>query len=346
VSGSSEVLGIDIGPVSAWLTEHVEGAVAPFTFSLIAGGRSNLTYMVTGADGRRFVLRRPPMGHVLATAHDMGREHRIISAVGKTSVPVAPALGMCTDDSVNGAPFYVMGYVDGVVLDSPEAGYAFPAHLRAVASFSMIDTLADLHAVVPDEIGLGDLGKREGYIERQLKRWSTQWEKSKTRELPMMEEVHARLAAIRPEQIYTGIVHGDYRLGNALVSRETGTIQAVLDWELCTLGDLLADVGYLLVYWSDPGPNPLRRNDPSGAPGFPTRAELLDHYAARTGRDLSAVPFYEAFSCWRLACIAEGVRNRYRAGVMGDTNDEAEAEDGVAALAQRAAMAIDSLGER
>lgn len=330
--------------MTAWLADHVKGAVAPFTFSLIAGGRSNLTYRVAGADGTQFVLRRPPMGNVLATAHDMGREHRIISAVGKTNVPVAPALGMCTDEAVNGAPFYVMGYVDGIVLDSPEAGQAFPEPLRAVAAHSMIDTLADLHAVVPDDIGLGELGKREGYIERQLKRWSTQWEKSKTRELPLMEEVHGLLAELRPEQRYTGIVHGDYRLGNALVSRETGKILAVLDWELCTLGDLMADVGYLLVYWSDPGPNPMRKNDPSGAYGFPTRAELLARYADRTGRDLSAVGYYEAFSCWRLACIAEGVRARYRAGVMADTNDEAEAEDSVLALAERAKTAIEAIG--
>lgn len=339
----AEVRGIEQPAVTSWLVEHVDGAVAPFSFELIAGGRSNLTYKVTGADSRRFVLRRPPMGNVLATAHDMGREYRIISAVGKTSVPVAPALGMCADESVNGAPFYAMGFVDGVVLDSPEAGYAFPEHLRAVAAHSMIDTLADLHDVVPDDIGLGELGRRDGYIERQLKRWSIQWEKSRSRELPLMDELHARLSALRPEQRYTGIVHGDYRLGNALVSRETGRLQAVLDWELCTLGDLLADVGYLLVYWSDPGPNPMRKNDPSGAPGFPSRDELLDRYAFRTGRDLSAIGYYEAFSCWRLACIAEGVRNRYRAGVMADSNDEAEGEDSVLALAQRAIMAIDGM---
>ena len=339
----AEVRGIDQQPVSSWLVANVPGAVNPFSFDLIAGGRSNLTYKVTGADGSEFVLRRPPMGNVLATAHDMGREHRIISAVGKTSVPVAPALGMCTDESVNGAPFYVMGYVDGVVLDSPDAGRAFPEPLRSVAAHSMIDTLADLHAVNPDDIGLGELGRREGYIERQLKRWSIQWDRSKLRELPMMEEVHARLAAARPDQRYTGIVHGDYRLGNALVSRETGKILAVLDWELCTLGDVLADVGYLLVYWSDPGPNPLRANDPSGSPGFPTRAELLSRYAEKTGRDLAAVGYYEAFSCWRLACIAEGVRNRYRAGVMADTNDGADAEDATAALANRAMLAVDAL---
>ena len=339
----AEVRGIEQEPVSAWLTANVAGAVGPFTFDLIAGGRSNLTYRVTGADGTQFVLRRPPMGNVLATAHDMGREHRIISAVGKTNVPVAPALGMCTDEAVNGAPFYVMGYVDGIVLDSPDAGRAIPMPMRTAASESMMDTLTDLHAINPDDIGLGELGRREGYIERQLKRWSIQWEKSKMRELPIMEELHSILAAKRPEQQYTGIVHGDYRLGNCLVSRDTGKVKAVLDWELCTLGDVLADVGYLLVYWSDPGPNPVRANDPSGAEGFLSRAEIMDRYAKSTGRDLSTVGYYEAFSCWRLACIAEGVRNRYSAGVMADTNEGADAEDGTAALAQRAMAALERL---
>ncbi len=339
----AEVRGIEQEPVSAWLAANVAGAVGPFTFDLIAGGRSNLTYRVTGADGTQFVLRRPPMGNVLATAHDMGREHRIISAVGKTNVPVAPALGMCTDESVNGAPFYVMGYVDGIVLDSPDAGRSIAEPLRTAASHSLIDTLADLHAVNPDDIGLGELGRREGYIERQLKRWSIQWEKSKIRELPIMEEVHARLAATRPEQVYTGIVHGDYRLGNCLVSRETGTVKAVLDWELCTLGDLMADIGYLMVYWSDPGPAPKRANDPSGSDGFLSRADMLARYAEKTGRDLSGVGYYEAFSCWRLACIGEGVRNRYSAGVMADTNETSETEDGTALLAVRAMNALDAL---
>ena len=207
----------------------------------------------------------------------------------------------------------------------------------------MIDTLTDLHSVNPDDIGLGELARRDGYIERQLKRWSIQWEKSKMRELPVMEELQARLAATRPEQRYTGIVHGDYRLGNCLVSRETGTVNAVLDWELCTLGDLLADVGYLLVYWSDPGPNPMRAYDPSGSAGVDSRAEMLNRYSQRTGRDLSGVGYYEAFSCWRLACIAEGVRSRYSAGVMADTNEGADAEDGTALLAARAMAALDAL---
>ena len=338
----AEVRGVDVVRVSAWLCEHVAGAVAPFEFSPIAGGRSNLTYTVTGADGARFVLRRPPMGHVLATAHDMAREHRIIAAVGRTSVPVAPAMGLCDDLEVNGAPFYVMGYVDGVVLDSPTAGLGLERASRTTASESLIDVLVELHAVEPDVIDLGDLGRREGYLERQLRRWSTQWEKSKTRELPIVEEVHRRLSTGLPPQIHTGIVHGDYRLGNCLVDPSSGSLRAVLDWELCTLGDLLADVGYLLVYWSDEGSASRRENDPSGSPGFLSRAEMLDRYARLSGRDLSSIGYYEAFSCWRLACIAEGVLNRYKAGVMGgEEQDFTSMEAGVGLLAERAMTALE-----
>ena len=229
--------GIDREPVTRWLVEHIDGAVAPFRFDLIAGGRSNLTFMVTGADGTRFVLRRPPLGHVLATAHDMAREHRVIAAVGRTGVPVPPALGLCTDEAVNGAPFYVMGFVEGEVLDSPEKAAKLPVDLRRPASEHLIDVLADLHAVDIDAVGLGDFAKREGYIERQVKRWSTQWENSKTRELPAIDEVAAALRSRIPEQRGVSIAHGDFRFGNCLTDVRHGRIAAVLDWELCTLGD-------------------------------------------------------------------------------------------------------------
>ncbi|HSP29537.1 MAG TPA: phosphotransferase family protein, partial [Ilumatobacteraceae bacterium] len=186
--------GIDIVRVTAWLVDNIDGATAPFDFDAIVGGRSNLTYTVTGADGTKYVLRRPPTGAVLATAHDMAREHKIISAVGKTSVPVPPALGLCTDEAVNGAPCSVMGFVDGVVLDSADKGAQMAPEHRRAAGLDLIDVLADLHAVDVDAVGLGDLAKREGYVERQVKRWSTQWERSKTRELPAVEEVARRLA--------------------------------------------------------------------------------------------------------------------------------------------------------
>ncbi|MBK9180387.1 MAG: phosphotransferase family protein [Acidimicrobiales bacterium] len=338
--------GIDPGPVTAWFVEHVPGVVPPLAFELIAGGHSNLTYKVTDAEGGRYVLRRPPLGHVLATAHDMGREHRIIAAVGPTAVPVAPALGLCADESVNGAPFYVMAYVDGHVLDTPEAARrVFPDEARRrVAGESLVDVLATLHGVDPDAVGLGDLGRKEGYVARQLKRWSTQWERSKTRELPAIEEVYERLAARIPEQGPAAIVHGDYRLGNCLVG-DDGRVAAVLDWELCTLGDPLADVGYLLVYWTDPGgPEPPRQGDPSAAGGFPSRAELLDRYARATGRDLSGIDYYVAFSSWRLAVISEGVYARYVKGAMGDHEvDVSPFAEGVVRLAESALDAVHRL---
>jgi aminoglycoside phosphotransferase (APT) family kinase protein len=337
--------GIDSDRVTAWLTDHIDGATAPFEFTLITGGRSNLTFTVTDANGTKYVLRRPPTGAVLATAHDMAREHRIISAVGKTAVPVPPALGVCTDDSVNGAPFYVMGFVDGVVLDSAEKGALMTPEHRRSAGLHLIDVLGDLHAVDVDAVGLGDLAKREGYVERQVKRWSTQWEKSKTRELPAVDEVARRLAERMPVQQGVSIAHGDYRFGTVLTDTEQGRVAAVLDWELCTLGDPLADVGYIGVYWADPGTQQLRPNDPTGIEGFPAYAELLERYAARTGRDLSEIDYYIAFGSWRLAVISEGVYARYLHGAMGDqgiTDEQLNAfKVGTEVLAE---SALDAMG--
>ena len=312
--------GIDHDRVSDWLAANIDGAVAPFRFDLIVGGRSNLTFLVSGADGRRFVLRRPPTGHVLATAHDMAREHRIISAVGRTKVPVPHTLGLCTDVSVNDAPFYVMEHVEGVVLDSPERADQLPLGLRRQTSEHLIDVLADLHDADVDEIGLGDLARREGYIERQIKRWSTQWANSRTRELPAIDVVASRLAAEIPGQQGVSIAHGDYRFGNCITDVEHGRVAAVLDWELCTLGDPLADVGYLGVYWVG-ADGEGRHNDPTSAPGFLSYAEIVDRYATRTGRDVSQIDYYVAFSSWRLAVISEGVYARYLHGAMGDQAD-------------------------
>jgi aminoglycoside phosphotransferase (APT) family kinase protein len=336
------VQGIDIAPVTAWLESNIDGAVGPFTFDLIAGGRSNLTFRVTGSDGTRFVLRRPPLGHVLATAHDMAREFRIIAAVGTTSVPVPPALGLCTDTDVNGAPFYVMGFVEGVVLDSPERAALLTPERKVQASEHLIDVLADLHAVDVDAVGLGDLAKREGYVERQVKRWSTQWAQSKTRELPAIDEVARRLGDRLPVQIGVSIAHGDYRFGNCLTDVHTGRVAAVLDWELCTLGDPLADVGYLGVYWYDGTAANQRANDPTPAGGFLSYDDLLQRYANRTGRDLSGIDYYVAFSCWRLAVISEGVYARYLNGAMG-TQEGIDLETfkvGTEGLAERALQAV------
>lgn len=312
--------GVDEQRVGAWLDANIEGAQGPYEYILIAGGRSNLTFHVTDSLGTQMVLRRPPLGHVLATAHDMAREYRIISAVGKTSVPVPGTLGVCTDETVNGAPFYVMSFIGGVVLDNREKGHQLPEHLRTKASEDLVDVLADLHSVDIDAVGLGDLAKREGYVERQVKRWSTQWQNSKTRELPAVEEVARLLAANIPIQHGVSIAHGDYRFGNCLTDITTGRISGVLDWELCTLGDPLADLGYIGVYWTDPGMPMTRTNDPSGLPGFPTYEHLVERYANRTGRDVSNIGYYRAFSSFRLAVISEGVYARYLHGAMGDND--------------------------
>ena len=334
--------GIDLEPVSTWLVENIPDAVRPFQFDLIAGGRSNLTYLVTDGRGAQFVLRRPPLGHVLATAHDMAREFRIIEAVGKTSVPVPQALGLCRDEAVNGAPFYVMSYVKGVVLDSAEKASLLDPALRHEASMNLIDVLADLHAVDVDAVGLGDLARRDGYIERQLKRWSTQWENSKTRELPAIDEVLRRLSQQIPHQQDVVIAHGDYRFGNCLTDVSSGRVAAVLDWELCTLGDPLADLGYLGVYWSDGPSSALRANDPTPAGGFAKYRDLVNRYAERTGRDVSAIDYYVAFSCWRLAVISEGVYARYLHGAMGDQSgiDFNTMKLGPEGLADRALEAV------
>ena len=343
-------VGLDEERVSAWLAANIAEATEPFTFSLIAGGRSNLTFEVLDGLGERFVLRRPPLGHVLATAHDMGREHRLISAVGTTSVPVPRALGLCTDVDVTGAPFYVMSFVEGVVLDGPEKAALLPVDRRRSAAFDLIDVLAELHLLDIDAIGLGDLAKRTGYVERQLRRWSTQWNNSKTRELPAIEEVEARLRAEIPVQQAVAVAHGDYRFGNCLTDPAAGRIAAVLDWELCTLGDPLADVGYLRVYWADPveGGGSVsggRHNDPTGAGGFPSYDELIDRYATRTGFDLAGIEYYVAFSSWRLAVISEGVYARYLHGAMADDDlDLGTFRQATEELAEGALAAVRRLG--
>ncbi len=339
--------GIDVRRVTQWLVDHIDGAEAPFEFSLIVGGRSNLTFAVTDAAGSKYVLRRPPTGAVLATAHDMAREHRIISAVGTTAVPVPPALALCIDDEINGAPFYVMGFVDGVVLDTVDKGASMTPDLRRRAGFDLIDVLAELHAVDVDDVGLGDLAKRDGYVERQVKRWSAQWQNSKTRDLPSVDEVARLLGERMPIQRGVSIAHGDYRFGNVLTDVANGRVAAVLDWELCTLGDPLADVGYVGVYWADPGAKQLRPNDPTGIEGFPTYAELLERYATRTGRDLSEIDYYIAFGSWRLAVISEGVYARYLHGAMGDhalSDDQLNAfKTGTEVLAESALDAMKRL---
>ena len=338
--------GINAESVSRWLTANIAGAVAPFRFDLIAGGHSNLTFSVTDSANHHYVLRRPPLSHALASAHDMGREHRVISALQNTKVPVAPALAMCADVTVNDAPFYVMGFVDGHIVRDPEiASRVLTPTTRLQASHSLVDTMAAIHAVDPVAVGLGELGRHDGYIERQLKRWYGQWNASKTRELGAIDRVHAELLKHLPIQGPATIVHGDYRLDNCMIN-DAGDIIAVLDWELCTLGDPLADLGLLMVYWSGP------TDEPSGttfgtttAEGFLDRAQLAQRYAQISGRDISHLDYYVAFAYWKLACIIEGVYARYISGAMGahDVSDFEPFKLQVEASAQKAEMLLSRL---
>ncbi|MFQ5697756.1 MAG: phosphotransferase family protein [Myxococcota bacterium] len=312
--------GIDLARVSGWIEKHVSGVHPPLTAELIAGGHSNLTYRLEDSRGRALVLRRPPLAAVLESAHDMGREHRIVSALGPTDVPVAPVHGLCRDPQVNGAPFYLMEFVPGVILRDSREGARVPQGDRRAIGFECIDVLARLHRIEPDRVGLGDLGRREAYIARQLRRWSKQFQASKLREIPEMEAAHRLLEERMPEQVGCAIVHGDYRLGNMIL--EGTRIGAVLDWELCTLGDPLADLGYLLNSWLPPDELPPGPDvAPTAAGSFPTRDELLQHYAAATGRDVSKIAYYRAFQSWRGAAINEGVYHRYRMGAMGARED-------------------------
>jgi len=317
----TEVVGIDVENVTRWFTDHVAEVRPPLDFLLIAGGRSNLTFNVADADGRAWVLRRPPTGHVLATAHDVAREHRIIAALAPTPVPVPPPLGLCTDEAVTGAPFFVMAYLDGHVLrDARVAETLFTPEQRRRAGLDLIRVLGDLHDVDVDAVGLGDLGRRDGYVARQLERWYGQFRASTGetgRAVPLLDSLHDRLVAGIPEQKGTTIVHGDYRLDNTVLD-DQGRLIGVLDWELCTLGDPLADIGLLMVYWAEPGDEvPALGVAPTTAGGFPSREEMRARYAERTGRDVGSLDFYVAFGYWKLACILEGVYTRYAGGSGG-----------------------------
>ena len=333
------VEGIDIERVTEWAAERIEGLRPPLTFALIAGGHSNLTYKLTDRAGAAYVLRRPPLGHILESAHDMGREHRIISALAATDVPVPATFGLCEDKGVNGQPFYLMDFVEGVVPHDVEAAAPIPAAERRSAGEHIIEVLATLHLVNPDDIGLGNLARKEAYLQRQLKRWTQQWEATKTHEIPEMEESARLLHLNMPEQVGSAIVHGDYRIGNMMI--RDGRMVALLDWELCTLGDPLADLGYLLNNWSQQG-EPGAEANATSIGGFPDRDYLCEVYERRAGRDLNRIDYYRAFSHWRLGAIAQGVYKRYLVGAMGK-NREFDLEKYKLGIHQRAESALEFL---
>ncbi|MGH8899667.1 MAG: phosphotransferase family protein [Egibacteraceae bacterium] len=338
--------GIHAQNVTRWLSDHVERLEPPLDFAPIAGGRSNLTYKVTDRAGGSWVLRRPPLHGVLPSAHDMGREYRIIAALGPTPVPVPTVVGLCEDEQVNGAPFFVMDFLDGLVLrDAAASRRHLDERGRRAAGEHLVDALVALHEVDPDEVGLGQLGRREDYVARQLRRWRGQWQAVATRELPLIDEVHRRLSARVPAQQGTAVVHGDYRLDNVIL-RDDGRVAGVVDWELCTLGDPLADLGTLQVYWAQASerPSPLPAA-PTAAAGFMSRDEIAERYAARSGRDLSELDFYRALAYWKLAVILEGVSSRFQSGAYGESGEDVPSlAERVPLLAEAAAAATARAG--
>jgi aminoglycoside phosphotransferase (APT) family kinase protein len=319
--------GIEAAAVEAFFAAHVPEVAPPLVFELIGDGRSNLTYRVSGRGGRDCVLRRPPLGHVLPTAHDMAREHRVLAALAGSDVPVPRPLALCETPAVTGAPFYVMEWRPGIVVaDRLPGGFAATAPERRRIGFALVEVLARLHAVDFVAAGLADFGRPEGYLARQVRRWAQQWERSKTSEVPAVDELARRLAAALPVSPAPALVHGDYRLGNAALDpADPGRVVAVYDWEMATLGDPLTDLAWLLVSWAEAGDS-----SAAGAaaalptvtaqPGFASRRELRDAYARASGRDLAALDFYEVLAFYKLAVISEGIWARHRMGkTVGET---------------------------
>ncbi len=305
------VPGLDLHRLGEWFGENIPGAGTGLTAELIAGGKSNLTYIVSDGD-REWIVRRPPLGHVLATAHDMGREYRVMTALQDTPVPVPVTYGLCDDDSVVGATFYVMEKVGGTPYRrAAELERIGPERTRTIAT-RLVDTLAALHLVDPADVGLADFGRPEGYLARQVSRWKKQLDASYSRELPAADELHARLAANIPEESAVGIVHGDYRLDNVLV--EDDRLTAVLDWEMATLGDPLSDLALMLVYHRLGASGGDMVTDASAAPGFLDEREVIARYAEVTGRDLAGFGWHLGLAAYKLAAILEGIHYRFLHG--------------------------------
>jgi aminoglycoside phosphotransferase (APT) family kinase protein len=306
--------GVDLDALTRWLDAARPGLRSgPLQGAVVAGGKSNLTYRITDGTSA-WALRRPPLAHVLPTAHDMVREYTVMSALGPTAVPVPHTIALCTDEDVLGARFYLMSFVDGVVLDRPEAIAKLTPALARSTCDQLMDTLVTLHDVEPASVGLAEFGRPDGFLARQLRRWTQQWQANETERRENLPALLDTLAATVPTQSRPGIVHGDYRLTNVMYAPDLSRIAAVVDWEMATLGDPLTDLGLLVVYQTlsadDDGVMPRM----SPADGFPTADELVARYARESDRDLSDLDWYVAFGYFKLAVISEGIHNRYLQG--------------------------------
>jgi aminoglycoside phosphotransferase (APT) family kinase protein len=326
----ADLPGLELERLRAHLEEHrPDLAAGTLRAEVVQGGKSNLTYVVhDGAS--RWVVRRPPLGHVLPTAHDMVREFRVISGLHSTRVPVPEPLLLCQDTDIIGAPFYVMEFVEGTPYRTADELIALGEQRTAALADSLVDTLVELHAVDPASVGLGDFGRPEGFLERQLRRWKKQLDSSRSRDLPGIEDLHDRLAGAVPVSPAPTIIHGDYRLDNVLVDAGD-KITAVLDWEMSTLGDPLTDLALLVAYAERSAVDLEFVSSASTAPGYPPPEEVVARYAAHSGRDVSALNWYVAFAFFKLAVIMEGIYYRYNKGQTVGTGFEG-AGPGVALL--------------
>ncbi len=341
--------GVDLAALRPYFRDHVRGAGDDrLEAEVIQGGRSNLTYLVRQGPDRAWVLRRPPLAHVLPTAHDMGREYRVISALGETPVPVPEAYAYCADPEVIGAPFYVMSWVEGRRLATADDAARLDPDEAGAACAALVRTLADLHSVDPEPAGLGGFGRPAGYLERQIRRWYRQWEAAPTGPLPQVEQLRDRLAAAVPESPPATVVHGDYRFDNLLLASARPEVVAVLDWEMATLGDPLADLGLLLVYWTEPEDGARRKvavsPDVTAQPGFWGRRQVAQRYAELTGFDLSALDFYVALGCYKLAVVLEGIHARYQRGAYAAEEVGEEVWGGAPALLRLGLAIMDGGG--
>lgn len=317
----------DHAAVSDWLTLTDPSFCGPFKFRRIGNGQSNLTFLATDVNGSKVVLRRPPLGRRLDSAHDVGREHRIYSALQSTAVPVPSVIAFTGEATICDTQLLALGYVDGIVIDEEAAQTLGPDDRAAIAP-TMVRSLAAIHALSPTGLGFGDLGSRRPYADRQLARWRTQWQQSKTRDLPVVDQVAETLEALIPTEHERVLLHGDFHLLNTIfrtipparpfdrgepaqtVASVDHAIAAILDWELSTMGDPLADLGTLLAYWPQRGDFPLPGFADTGLPGFAKHSDLIADYAAASGRDVDGIEFWHALALWKLAIIAEGVRAR------------------------------------
>ncbi|MGW4808111.1 phosphotransferase family protein [Kitasatospora sp. NPDC004272] len=336
---------LDAARLSAWLEHALPATPGPLGgVELLAGGRSNLTYRLSWGE-RDLVLRRPPLGHVLPTAHDMGREYRVLAALAPTPVPVPRPFGLCEDTSVIGAPFYVMELAVGGTYRSDADLAPLDAGAAALTTHALVDTLAELHAVDPRAVGLDGFGRPEGFMERQVRRWRKQWDASRTREVAGADELNDLLAARLPRSSRAALVHGDYKLDNLLFAPgDPGRVAAVLDWEMSALGDPLSDLGMLCMYWDGfagiaraPVPSP------GVLPGWPDRAAVVERYARHGRVPLDDLDWYVAFAFYKIAAILEGIHCRTVQGLtLGE--ESADLAPAVALLVDRGHAALRALG--